>query len=69
MRSLLDYLLFNTDTLRQDVQINADLVVSLNEELRGKLFSVETLAMMDDLDEKNEVFYDANRRSNCGKAE
>ena len=55
-RSLLDYLLFNTDDSKKNVQKNADLVVSLNEELRGKLFSVETLAMMDDLDKKNEVF-------------
>ena len=55
-RSLLDYLLFNTDNSKKNVQKNADLVVSLNEELRGKLFSVETLAMMDDIDKKNKVF-------------
>ena len=55
-RSLLDYLLFNTDDSKKNVQKNADLVISLNEELRGKLFSVETLAMMDDLDKKNKVF-------------
>ena len=55
-RNLLDYLLFNTDDSKKNIQKNADLVVSLNEELRGKLFSVETLAMMDYLDEKNKVF-------------
>ena len=55
-RNLLDYLLFNTGDSKKNIQKNADLVVSLNEELRGKLFSVETLAMMDYLDEKNKVF-------------
>lgn len=51
-RSLLDFLLFNTDASRQSTITNLDLTRELNQELEGKLFSPETLALMEQLNRK-----------------
>ncbi|MFJ8064153.1 methyl-accepting chemotaxis protein [Psychrobacillus sp. NPDC096426] len=55
-RSLLDYLLLNTDTSRQSVSANLELESSLREELHSKLFSPETLAIMENLNRKSVVY-------------
>lgn len=55
-RSMLDYVLFNTVASKKDVTVQMESAKSLSEELRGRLFSPETLAMMDDLDKKTEAF-------------
>ncbi|TQR17639.1 methyl-accepting chemotaxis protein [Psychrobacillus soli] len=55
-RSILDYVLTNTDASRKNVTVHIETAKSLSEELRGKLFSPETIAMMDDLDRKSQAF-------------
>lgn len=55
-RSMLDYVLFNTVASKKDVTVQMESAKSLSDELRGRLFSPETLAMMDDLDKKTEAF-------------
>lgn len=55
-RSLSDYLLLHTDTSRQNVSTNLELASSLNEELHSKLFSPETLALMENLNKKSVVY-------------
>ncbi|SER65065.1 methyl-accepting chemotaxis protein [Psychrobacillus sp. OK032] len=55
-RSMLDYVLFNTDASKKNVTVQMEYAKSLSEELRGKLFSPETLAMLDDFDRKSQVF-------------
>ncbi|MFJ5769147.1 methyl-accepting chemotaxis protein [Psychrobacillus sp. NPDC093180] len=57
-RSLLDYLLLNTDTSRQSVGTNLELASSLNEELHSKLSTPETLELMEKLNRKNVVYQD-----------
>ncbi|MFJ7970449.1 methyl-accepting chemotaxis protein [Psychrobacillus sp. NPDC096389] len=55
-RSMLDYILFNTDASLKNVKDHRDESISLSEELRGKLFSPETITMMDELDRRGRVF-------------
>ncbi|WP_313892544.1 HAMP domain-containing methyl-accepting chemotaxis protein [Psychrobacillus sp.] len=51
-RSSLDYLLFTTDASRKSILENQEEVKKYAAELRSKLYSSETLAMMDELDKK-----------------
>lgn len=55
-RSLLDYLLLSTDTSRQNVKADLELANSLNEELHSRLFSPETLKLMENFKRKSVVF-------------
>lgn len=55
-RSMLDYILFSTDASLKNVKVHMDESISLSEELRGKLFSPETIEMIDELDKKGKAF-------------
>ncbi|SDM43553.1 methyl-accepting chemotaxis protein [Psychrobacillus sp. OK028] len=52
-RSLLDFLLFNTDASRKGVATHLEEASKLEEELSSKLFSPETKALMEDLQKKS----------------
>ena len=58
--SLLDYLLLNTDTSRQGVQVNQELATSLTDELQRRLSFPESKAMMKEYKEKEKMFYAKN---------
>lgn len=55
-RSLMDFLLFNTDTARKSVEENQQITNELTAELRNKLFSPETLDMISEFEKKNDMF-------------
>lgn len=55
-RSLLDYLLLSTDTSRQSVKTDLELADRLNEDLHSRLFSPETLKLMESFKRKSVVF-------------
>lgn len=55
-RALMDFLLFNTDAARQHVEENQQRTNELSAELRNKLFSPETLDMITEFENKNDMF-------------
>lgn len=59
-RSVMDYLLFNTDESLNNIRSNSELQASLTTDLEGKLFSPETLKMMEDIKKKEKTFIDKN---------
>lgn len=59
-RSVMDYLLFNTDESLNNIRSNSELQASLTTDLEDKLFSPETLKMMEDIKKKEKTFIDKN---------
>lgn len=59
-RSMMDYLLFNTDESLKNIRSNSELENSLILELEGRLFSPETKEMMSELKKKESAFFAKN---------
>ncbi|MEI4769616.1 HAMP domain-containing methyl-accepting chemotaxis protein [Psychrobacillus sp. FJAT-51614] len=59
-RSVMDYLLFNTDESLKHIRANSELQVALTSDLEGRLFSPETLKMMEDIKKKEKTFIEKN---------
>ncbi|KQL36739.1 MULTISPECIES: HAMP domain-containing methyl-accepting chemotaxis protein [Bacillaceae] len=59
-RSMMDYLLFNTDESLENIRSNSELENSLILELEGRLFSPETKEMISELKKKENAFFAKN---------